>query len=185
MAQKILIGKVTSDGEPVSDVAVKIKDRPCYISGEDGTFEYLVPEQGYTIEKIECPGYKLVSPTLPFTGKGNDTELNILMKRDESFSQRQLRKKAEELYEKALQLEKNRQIKEAAQLSIDRSELDPDNVRWLYETGQFFFNYKGHKVAQSFYNRAIEKAKELYGEKNQWLAICYEAYGDNYFEWNV
>ena len=36
MAQKILIGKVTSDGEPVSDVAVKIKDRPCYISGRDG-----------------------------------------------------------------------------------------------------------------------------------------------------
>lgn len=185
MTQKILIGKVISDGEPVSDVAVKLQDRPCYISGEDGTFEYLVPEQGFTIEKIERPGYKLISPALPFTSNASEAPLTILMTRDESFSQRRLRKKAEELHEKALQLEENNKIKEAAQLFIDRSELDPDNVRWQYDTGRYFHYYKGYKVAQSFYNRAIKKAEELYGEKNQWLAMCYEAYGDNYFEWNV
>lgn len=183
--QTILIGNVMADGEPVADVAVKFQDRPTYISGPDGKFEYLAPAQGFTIEKIERPGYKLLSPALPFTAHGNESPVTILMKRDEGFSQRRTRKKAEDILETALQFEKSGKIKEAAQLFINRSELDADNVRWLYETGLFFHKYKGYKTAQAFYNRAIKKAEELYGEKNQWLAVCYEAYGDNYFKWNV
>lgn len=185
MAQKILVGKVTSDGEPVSDVAVKIKDRPCYISGRDGTFEYLVPEEGFTIEKIERPGYRLVSPALPFTSKGNEPPVAILMKQDESFSQRLLRKKGEALIEEMGQCDYERRYGDAADKFIERANLDPDNVRWQYEAGRYMHMHKDYKTAQALYNRAIKKAEELYGEKNQWLAYCYEAYGDNYFAWNV
>ena len=155
MTQTILIGKVTSDGEPVSDVAVKFKDRPCYISGRDGTFEYLVPEQGFTIEKIEKPGYKLISPALPFTTKGNDPALSILMKQDESFSQRRLRKKGESLIEEMGQCDIERRYGDAADKFIERANLAPDNVRWQHEAGRYLHMHKEYKTAQTLYNRAI------------------------------
>lgn len=183
--QTVLIGNVMADGEPVADVAVKFQDRPTYISGPDGKFEYLAPAQGFTIEKIERTGYKLLSPALPFTAHGNESPVTILMKRDENFSQRRLRRKGKTLYEEAFQYEKKGQIKMAAAMFIARADLDLNNVRWQFEAGEFMFKYKDYRNAQAFYNRAIKKAEELYGEKNQWLAICYEAYGDNYFKWNV
>lgn len=183
--QVILIGSVMADGEPVSDVAVKFKDRPCYISDLDGKFEYLASDQGFTIEKIDRDGYKLLSPQLPFKVQGNESPITILMKHDEGFFQRRLRKKAEDLHEKALQLEKENKLKEAAKLFMERADLDPNNVRWQFEVGQFMYKYQDYKTAQTYYNRAIKKAEELYGEKNQWLAQCYDAYGDNYFKWNV
>lgn len=183
--QTILIGNVMADGEPVADVAVKFQDRPTYISGPDGKFEYLAPAQGFTIEKIERPGYELLSPTLPFTTDGNESPVTILMKRNESPARQRLREKAEAIYEQVLDYEIKDQLKLAASLLTIRADLDPDNVRWQYETGKFLHKYKDYRNAQSYYNRAIKKAEELYGEKNQWLAICYEAYGDNYFKWNV
>lgn len=170
MAQKILIGKVISDGEPVSDVAVKIKDRPCYISGRDGTFEYLVPEEGFTIEKIERPGYRLVSPALPFTSKGNEPPVAILMKQDESFSQRLLRKKGEALIEEMGQCDYERRYGDAADKFIERANLDPDNVRWQYEAGRYMHMHKDYKTAQALYNRAIKKRRNFMAKRTSgWL----------------
>lgn len=67
----------------------------------------------------------------------------------------------------------------------DTGKQDADSIRTWYEKGEQLHKQGDYQAAQTEYNRAIEKAKELYGEENEHLAVCYELYGDNYFEWKV
>ena len=62
---------------------------------------------------------------------------------------------------------------------------DADIIRAWYEKGEQLHNRGDYQAAQIEYNRAIEKAKEVYGDNNRFLAICSELYGDNYFAWKV
>lgn len=176
---------VTRDGQPVADVAIMIKDRPTYISNIDGKFEFAPIDGRFTIEKIEKPGYKIVSPQLPFVAQGETGPIRVVMESDEDDQQRDIREKGRWLYEEALRQEQQRLYGDAADTLIIRADLDPMNVRWQFETGKYMHKYRDYKTAQAFYNRAIKAAEELYGEKNQYLARCYELYGDNYFVWRV
>lgn len=60
-----------------------------------------------------------------------------------------------------------------------------ESIRQWYEAGQKLHRGGNYQAAQAEYNRAIEMAKELFGEENKYLAICYELYGDNYFAWRA
>lgn len=187
-AQMICKGLVTTpDGRAVADVAITIKDRPTYFSDRDGHFAFAATtEDGeYTIERVEKPGYKLTFPTLPYvSSNGEGWTTNIVMECEESEQQKAVREYGEQLYEKAMEQERKRLYGDAADSLVKRANLDTLNARWQYETGFYMHKYRDYRSAQTYYNRAISAAKP-YGEKNQLLAMCYEAYGDNYCDWKV
>lgn len=176
---------VTNERTNVADVAIKVKDRPMYISDADGMFEFALTDGTCIIEKIEKPGYTLISPQLPHEVKNSNELLRIVMENHEDDQQRDIREKGQWLYNEAQRQEQERLYGDAADTLIMRADLDPMNVRWQIETGKYMHKYGDYKTAQGFYNRAIKAAEELYGEKNQLLARCYELYGDNYFVWRV
>ena len=151
-AQSIGHGEVVANGVGVSDVAIMLKGRPTYISDSIGRFEFAIDSGTYVIERVERPGYRLVSPQLPYVSNDSVSPVRIVME----------------------QLESNR-----------HAEPDTMNVRWLYETGEYFHKYGDYSTAQKYYNQAIQRARELYGDKNQYLAHCYQLYGDNYMKWKV
>jgi len=151
-AQPVIKGNVvTQDGHGIPGVAITIKDRPTFASGADGSFDIELTDERFVIEKVEKPGYVLVSPKLPFTSEKGNTRLQIVMKQQP---------------EKTV-------------------ELNEDSIRKFYEAGQQLHNQGNYQAAQIQYNHAIETAKELFGDNNKYLAICYELYGDNYFAWRV
>ncbi len=185
VAQSLGQGRVTTaEGLPLSDVAVTLKGRPTYISDANGNFLYAIDEGMYVVERIEKPGYRLVSPQLPFAQKEGNV-LHIIMEAAESSEQRAVREKGASLYGRVIECERLKLYGDGAALMIERANLDTMNVRWQYQAGDYMHRYGDYATAQQYYNRAIYKALELYGEKNQHLAICYQLYGDNYFVWKV
>lgn len=176
---------VTTKGWPVADVAITLKDRPTYISDGNGYFRFAFDDGQYVVERIEKPGYRLVSPQLPFVQKDGYDTLKVVMESVESPEQRAVREKGSSLYGRVIECERQRLYGDGADLMIERANLDTMNVRWQYETGKYMYKYGDYATAQKYYNRAIQKAKELYGDKNQYLAICYQLYGDNYYEWKA
>ena len=179
------LGKtITNKGMAVADVAIKVKDRPTYFSNLDGKFEFAMTDGVCIIERIEKPGYVLVSPELPCEVKESFGVIEIVMESHEDRMQKELFERGQYLYEEAQRREEKRLYGDAADILIMRADLDPSNVRWQYETGKYMHKYGDYKTAQKFYNRAI-KAAEVYGEKNQLLAHCYELYGDNYCDWRM
>ncbi|MBP5547383.1 MAG: tetratricopeptide repeat protein [Bacteroidales bacterium] len=174
----------TENGAPIADVAIKISGRPTYITNDDGFFYFAADNNQFTIERIEKTGYKLISPKLPYTATTDINTLTIIMTLDEKPQQTSLREYGQKLKDNALQLESQRMYGDAADSLIKRANLDTENVRWQIETGMYMHKYGDYRTAQTFYNRAIKKAQELYGDNNQWLAECYNLYGDNYFVWD-
>ena len=55
----------------------------------------------------------------------------------------------------------------------------------LCEKGLEYNKQGDFKAAQLTYNDAIKKAKSLSSGNEHLLALCYELYGDNYYEWKV
>ena len=186
-AQGVYQGMITTeDREAVPDVAITVAGRPTYFSDKEGRFLFAAGNDGpFTVEKIERKGYEVMSPRLPYTAYGNRDTLKVVMRSQETPTQREVREYGELLYNKAMEQEQQRLYGDAADTLIKRASLDEDNVRWQYEAGQYMHKYGDYRTAQTFYNRAITKAKELYSEKNQYLALCYELYGDNYYVWRV
>ena len=176
---------ITKDGQRLSDVAIVLKDRPTYISNIDGNFTFALSNGYYTIERIEKAGYKLISPNLPYSSRYDGTQVKIVMEANNDEQQRVLYTYGEKLFQQALYLEQKQLYGDAADSLVKRAALDTLNVRWQYETGEYMHKYGDYLTAQTYYNKAIYKAKELYGENNQYLAICYELYGDNYFDWKA
>lgn len=184
-AQSLGHGRVTtSDGVPVSDVAITLKGRPTYISDTNGYLMFAIDEGQYVVERIEKSGYKLVLPQLPFAQKEGSV-LQIVLEVAESNEQRDVREKGASLYGRVIECERQRLYGDGADLMMERANLDTMNVRWQYQTGEYMHKYGDYATAQKYYNRAIHKAKELYGDKNLYLAICYQLYGDNYYAWKV
>ena len=185
-AQTLGTGLITApDGKTIADVAIVMKDRPTYISGLDGQFKFALSDGEFTVEKIEKDGYELLSPKLPYTSKYSGAPLKVVMKRTESSEQQALQAYGDQLYRQALALEQQRLYRDAADSLVKRAALDSLQVRWIYETGEYMHKYGDFRSAQAYYNKAIHIAKERYGDKNQYLAICYELYGENYFDWRM
>lgn len=176
---------VTSDGVGVSDAAVMLKGRPTYITDSAGRFEFAIDSGTYRIERVVRPGYRLVSPPLPYVSTDSVSPVRIVMEQQESSCQRTVREYGASLYRQALECERRQLYGDGADSMIRRADLDTMNVRWQYEAGEYFHKYGDYSTAQKFYNRAIHKARELYGDKNQYLAHCYQLYGDNYMMWRV
>ena len=177
----------TPDGQGIVDVAITMKGRPTYISDKDGNFSFaaITDDDGFIIERVEKPGSRVVAPLLPYASTNEGWVVNIVMECEESEQQRAVREYGERLYAQAMELERQKLYGDAADSLVKRANLDEKNVRWQYETGEYMHKYRDYRSAQTYYNRAIEPAKELYGEKNELLATCYEAYGDNYRDWKV
>ena len=166
-------------------MAVTLKGRPTYISDVNGNLWFAIDDGQYIVERIEKPGYRLVSPRMPFVQTDGSALLKVVMEVAESNEQRAVREKGASLYERVLECEQKRLYGDGADLMIERANLDTMNVRWQFQTGDYMHKYGDYATAQKFYNRAIHKAQELYGDKNQYLAICYQLYGDNYYTWRV
>ena len=62
---------------------------------------------------------------------------------------------------------------------------DTAQIMQLCESGVGYLNRGDYKSAQLTHNNAINKAKALGSDKERFLAICYELYGDNYYFWRV
>lgn len=62
---------------------------------------------------------------------------------------------------------------------------DTAQIIQLCESGVGYLNSGEYENAQLTYNNAINKAKALGSDKERFLALCYELYGDNYYFWRV
>lgn len=62
---------------------------------------------------------------------------------------------------------------------------DTTQIMQLCVNGVEYYKRGEFKTAQLTYNEAINKAKALSSSKERFLALCYELYGDNYFDWRV
>lgn len=62
---------------------------------------------------------------------------------------------------------------------------DTTQIMQLCVNGVEYYKRGEFKTAQLTYNEAINKAKALSSSKERYLALCYELYGDNYFDWRV
>lgn len=185
--QKIEVGKVVLEEDrtqPVVDVAIKFKDRPYCFSDTEGKFEFVVTENQYLIEAIQKDGYQLVSPLLPYSVKGDDP-LVIVLRSIETPNQRMISEKADQLYQQALLFDRLRKTEFVLNCLDERAALDTNNIRWQYDVGLYLQSCGDYRSAMRCFNLVIKKAEELYGTKNQWMAKCYESYGDNYMRWNA
>jgi tetratricopeptide (TPR) repeat protein len=66
-----------------------------------------------------------------------------------------------------------------------KNEAESAQIIQLCKNGTEFNKQGDFKAAQLTYNDAINKAKSLSSDNDHLLALCYELYGDNYYEWRV
>lgn len=66
-----------------------------------------------------------------------------------------------------------------------QNEADTLQIIQLCEKGVEHNKHGEYKAAQLTYNDAISKVKDLGDDKECYLALCYELYGDNYYFWRV
>ena len=112
--------------------------------------------------------------------EANAHEAEELKKRSETLaSSRTIEEKtllelAEDCFNKSEVFKMGHQNDSAAYYLTIRAELDTTNVQWLLEAGKFISDYiADYNEAQAICQRALQNAKDQYGDNSRIVAVCY------------
>ena len=90
---------------------------------------------------------------------------------------------AQDYYNKYTILAANYQNDSAAYFLIKRADLDPTNVKWQNEAGNFIENYLAdYELAMNYYQKGLSQAIAQYGEHSDWVAWSCTDIGSIYYK---